>query len=115
MDKNEGYANWDLHFHEEAFEKLFKAEDCIYLSSESENVLSSLDEGKLYIIGGLVDHNLHKGVCYAKAQELNIPTARLPIDEFIKMKTRKVLTIDHVYHIMALVTEGKIVEGGISR
>ncbi|CAB4061942.1 TRMT10 [Lepeophtheirus salmonis] len=108
MDKNEGYLNWDCEFHEAHFMKAFEStKDLIYLSSESETVLETLQDNKFYIIGGLVDHNLHKGVCHEKAIELGIPTARLPISEYIKLKTRKVLTIDQVYNIIALVSEGK--------
>ena len=56
---------------------------------------------------GLVDHNLHKGISHKLALEHDIPTARLPIDKFMAMKTRKVLTIDHVFRILGSITEGK--------
>ena len=41
------------------------------------------------------------------ALEKGVAHARLPIDEFVKMKTRKVLTVDHVFSILAAVTSGK--------
>jgi tRNA (guanine9-N1)-methyltransferase len=76
------------------------APSVIYLSSESPNVLSSLSPYTSYIIGGLVDKNRHKGHCYSVAQKANIATARLPIDEYVKLSARKVLTTNHVVEIM---------------
>jgi len=90
LGRNDGYRNWDLHFSSEHYSQQFSKENLVYLTAESEEVLEKLDEDKVYVIGGLVDHNHHKGLCHEKATELGIPTARLPIDEFIALKTRKV-------------------------
>ncbi|KAK7788427.1 hypothetical protein R5R35_012847 [Gryllus longicercus] len=106
MSKNTGYENWDLFFHEEDYLKVFKKEDITYLSSESENVITYLED-KVYVIGGLVDHNSQKGLCHRIAQDSNIHHGQLPIGEFLEMKTRKVLTIDHVFEILLGVSEGK--------
>ncbi|CAF0833112.1 unnamed protein product [Adineta steineri] len=95
--------NWDIHLQNEPLEKVFDHDDILYLTSESENVLSStepLDERTVYVIGGIVDHNSRKGLCYQLAVENKWRHARLPIDEFIKMNTRRVLACNHVMEIL---------------
>lgn len=106
MSKQNGYEHWDVYFKKENYMDIFPKEDLVYLSSESKNVITTVDENKVYVIGGLVDHNVHKGLCLKLAEEKGIAHGRLPIDEFIEMKTRKVLTIDHVFRIILGVTEG---------
>lgn len=106
MQRNNGYINWDVHFHEESYLDLFKKEETVYLSSDSENIITELDNSKVYIIGGLVDHNAHKNESLAKARHQGIQHGQLPLRKFLEMKSRNILTIDHVFDILLHVTEG---------
>ena len=87
FSKHEGHQNWDvsiyqrclvLHFvnitvqqqciafcsqvqfHEKHFTDVFDKDKIVYLTSESDNVVEEIDQDKVYIIGGLVDHNSQK-------------------------------------------------------
>lgn len=73
----------------------------VYLSSDSEHTLNSLSPYTTYVIGGIVDKNRHKGLCHRRANDLGIPTAKLPIGEYMQMQSRTVLTTNHVVEIMA--------------
>lgn len=72
----------------------------IYLTADTDEKLETLESGMTYVVGGIVDKNRYPALCYNKAKELGIPTKRLPIDEFIKVSGRKVLTTTHVIQLM---------------
>ncbi|KAL2072210.1 hypothetical protein VTL71DRAFT_11553 [Oculimacula yallundae] len=72
----------------------------VYLTSDSETTLSVLSPNTTYVIGGIVDKNRHKGLCYKRAKERGIQTARLPIGEYMTMQSRSVLAVNHVVEIM---------------
>ncbi|KIW15050.1 tRNA (guanine(9)-N1)-methyltransferase [Exophiala spinifera] len=74
--------------------------EVVYLTSDSPHTLSELSPYSTYIVGGLVDKNRHKGICYKIARERGIKTAKLPIGEFLEMQSRKVLATNHVVEIM---------------
>ncbi|KYQ47060.1 RNA (guanine-9-)-methyltransferase domain-containing protein 2 [Trachymyrmex zeteki] len=108
MEKHNGYKHWDVSFHTEPYINVYPKDKIIYLTSESNNVIDRLEHDCIYVIGGLVDHNAHKGMCHKLAREAGVRHGRLPLDKFLQMKARKVLTIDHVFEILLRVSEGDI-------
>ena len=74
--------------------------EIVYLTSDSPHTLERLQPYGTYIVGGLVDKNRHKGICYKTACDKGIKTAKLPIGEFMEMQSRFVLATNHVVEIM---------------
>jgi tRNA (guanine9-N1)-methyltransferase len=74
--------------------------EVVYLTADTEETLTELKPYSTYIIGGIVDKNRHKGLCYKRAKEAGIRTAKLPIGEYIEMSHRAVLTTNQVNEIM---------------
>ncbi|XP_018549360.1 RNA (guanine-9-)-methyltransferase domain-containing protein 2 isoform X2 [Lates calcarifer] len=100
-EKDKGWVNWkDITIKTEHYSEVVAKEDLVYLTSDSPNVLEELDQKKAYVIGGLVDHNHHKGITFEKAKELGINHAQLPLSSFVKMNSRKVLAVNHVFEII---------------
>ena len=50
----------DIHKDQESVPKICNQDELVYLSADSESTLDRIEEGKAYIIGGLVDRNRHK-------------------------------------------------------
>ncbi|XP_033108169.1 tRNA methyltransferase 10 homolog A-like isoform X2 [Anneissia japonica] len=96
----QGYKQWDVNFEGLDPESKFGKDKLVFLAAESPNVLQNLDPQKVYIIGGLVDHNHHKGVCFQYALDRGWEHAQLPIGDNIQMKSRKVLAVNHVFEIL---------------
>ena len=87
----------DLVMHPEEVENSCQI---VYLTSDSPKTLQELNPYSTYIVGGLVDKNRHKGVCYKTACNKKIRTAKLPIGEYMEMQSRQVLATNHVVEIM---------------
>lgn len=81
-------------------ELLKNKDDLVYLTADSDTEIKALDSSKVYIVGGLVDRNRHKGVCLKKAQEQGIATARLPIGEYVQLASHQVMCTNHVVEML---------------
>ncbi|KAM4536801.1 tRNA methyltransferase 10 homolog A isoform 1-T1 [Odontesthes bonariensis] len=100
-EKDKGWVNWkDISIKTEHYGEVFPKEELVYLTSDSPNVLQELDPKRAYVIGGLVDHNHHKGITFQRAEELGIKHAQLPLSSFVQMNSRKVLAVNHVFEII---------------
>lgn len=95
LAKVTGFDSWAVTTHEENLRDAYPREGLVYLSADSDTVLTTVDPGTTYVLGGIVDRNRHKGLMARVAADLGVRTARLPIDEFIKMSTCRVLTTNH--------------------
>ena len=49
-----------INIRKESYAEVFGKDRVVYLTSESTHVLETLETSKVYVIGGLVDHNHHK-------------------------------------------------------
>lgn len=128
MDKSQpGYINWDIHKCADNYLNLFSnknddlkgnngphnitnsCDHIVYMSGDSENTLPEINEiihggTNVFVIGGLVDHNRHKGLCHKRAIESGVKTAKLPIDSNVKLNQRHVLSTFAVFEILLLIT-----------
>jgi len=90
------------------FSKVAPNHQFVYLTGDSPNVLSTLENNTTYIIGGIVDRNRLKRAAINRAKSLNsqhpslnVTTARLPLDEHIDFKeSTRILTCNHVFEIL---------------
>lgn len=73
----------------------------VYLSADSENTIEVLDKEAIYIIGGIVDHNRYKKLTLEKAEKMGLKHGKLPIKEHIELTTSHVLTVNHIFELMA--------------
>lgn len=108
--QNDGFAKYSSTFYvnivPESITELFpNIEQLVYLSPDSTNELETIDENKVYVIGGLVDETVTKNISYSFCQVKNIQSAKLPIGKyFCKGGTggslKQILTVNQVFDII---------------
>lgn len=106
LKKEAGFEEWSNRLFvctEQPLEDYYanQKSQLVYLTSDSTNVLKTLDDTKIYVIGGIVDRNRLKRLAIDRAETLGIETAKLPLDDHLaKMTTTPVLTCNHVFDIL---------------
>ena len=105
MDKHvAGHGQWMVSRTEKTYLEQFGSGDeknhLVYLSADAPEELQELDPSKIYIVGGIVDRNRHKGLCQGKAEGQGIATARLPLADYIALASSQVMCTNHVVEIM---------------
>ena len=107
LEKVSGFEQWSLQKDSKPYIEVFKKEELVYLTADSPNTIHSLDPTKVYVVGGIVDRNRYKGLTFDKSTSQGIQTAKLPIGNFLKLSSTKVLTTNHVLSIMIHFNESK--------
>lgn len=114
---NAGYKSWDVNISELDYEDSFNKSDVdeaakaanksryVYLTGDASDSLPDVanllsDESKIFIIGGLVDHNRHKNLCHQRALARGISTAKLPISDHVTLSQRSILSTVTVFEIL---------------
>ncbi|KAL7532167.1 hypothetical protein ACHAWF_004047 [Thalassiosira exigua] len=80
----------------------------VYLTGDSPNTLTTLDDDATYVVGGIVDRNRFKRIALDRAEALrsrrpalNVETARLPLEENFDFRgSTRILTCNHVFEIL---------------
>lgn len=77
-------------------------ENLIYLSPDADNVLQSVDPGKIYVVAGIVDKTVKPGLSLKQAQKHDLRCARLPYGDLFPQAVKgQVLNIDTVVQVLA--------------
>eukprot|EP01063_Lacrimia_lanifica_P015258 TRINITY_DN22070_c0_g1_i1.p1 TRINITY_DN22070_c0_g1~~TRINITY_DN22070_c0_g1_i1.p1 ORF type:complete len:344 (+),score=174.83 TRINITY_DN22070_c0_g1_i1:78-1109(+) len=116
LKSKDNFANWHLTATHDPVEKavpdVVDSDTVTYLSGDSENTIDTVEGGKYYIVGGLVDRNKHKGIAHKRAQALNVRTAKFPLEAYLqrypeKAGICKTLTTFHVVQVLCGVAAGE--------
>lgn len=104
-----GAHSWKINKHKQHLLDLYPAEDIIVLSPDADEPLLALDPNKSYVIGGIVDRSVCKGLTSSFGSRHGFRTVRLPVAEFAEQlglgyagaSTRPVLNVSDV--VVALI------------
>jgi len=103
-----GFDSWKVDVSEQHYTELFETERLVYLTADAGETMSECSTSKVYIIGGIVDRNVHSGLTQERAGTEGIATERLPLTEHLDglKGGTTVLTVDTMVNIMVGLSGG---------
>lgn len=111
QNKNDGFAHYRVNMTNSSHLEIFPPEKIIYLTPDSDSVLMSLEDDRVYVLGGLVDESPNKNHTLRLAEHQGLATARLPIDEYLQQANmgsfNKILSINQIFDILLTFYETK--------
>ncbi|KAH9260065.1 hypothetical protein BASA81_001837 [Batrachochytrium salamandrivorans] len=98
---SEHWKEWNAELDQRPVQEVFPDKSqLVYLSADSEHEITELDPTKVYVIGGIVDRNRHKGLCHKRAEELGLATGRFSLHKHHPNSGARVLTTNHCVDIL---------------
>ena len=94
------HDKWDIRLLPNEITAVFPTNQITYLTADSPNVITELTADRCYVIGKLLDHNRHKGMCLERAGKMGVSHGRLGLGEVVELTGRSVLTVNHVFDIL---------------
>ncbi|CAE7587525.1 TRM10, partial [Symbiodinium necroappetens] len=104
---NSGLSGWKVHVHEESVWERFSSGDLVILSPDATECLETIDEDKIYVIGGLVDRRVQKKRTFDQAKDQDLQLRKLPLKEYGPKGLHPILNIDVVMQILIERHQGK--------
>lgn len=102
-----GFENWYASRHEGRPEAVWDPSRIVILSPDATETLETLENDKIYVIGGIVDRTVRKAATLTTAQQIGAQTRRLPLKEHLGSLVTHVLNVDHVFRILCDYQETK--------
>ena len=82
-----------------------RRDSLVYLSADSPHELDALSADDVYVVGGIVDRNRHKGLTQDGAAAAGVRTARLPLAAHCALAGSSVLTVNQVLELLLAMLE----------
>ena len=99
IEKRDG-EKWLLDYTEKNYLDIRDKEKFIYLSGDAEEEMTEFDPEKIYIIGGIVDHNKLKNITLEKSKKEKIKAVKFPIRKYVKLVGSPILTVNQSFEIL---------------
>jgi len=94
----QGLESWPFEKQNDAPYDIWPKSSIVLLSPDAVDVVSSFDDDKVYVIGGIVDRTVRKAATLGRGESEQVRTMRLPIPEYLGRGA--ILNIDTVVQII---------------